>query len=52
MLASYIKDSNSSSEFDIQCMERINHILPTIVTENKKAKFSDNNINTVKSYAR
>ncbi len=51
MLASYIKDSNSSSEFDIQCMERINHILPTIVTENKKAKFSDNNINTVKSYA-
>lgn len=51
MLASYIKDSNSSSEFDIQCMERINHMLPTIVTENKKAKFSDNNINTVKSYA-
>lgn len=51
MLASYIKDSNSSSEFDIQCMERINHILPTIVTENKKAKFSDNNINAVKSYA-
>lgn len=35
MLASYIKDSNANSDFDIQCMEQINHILPTIVSNTK-----------------
>lgn len=50
MLASYIKDSNASTEFDIQCMERIEHILPTMVSENKKAKFTDFDIETVKNY--
>ena len=50
VLASYIKDSNASTEFDIQCMERINHILPTMVSENKKAKFNDFDIDTVKNF--
>lgn len=50
MLASYIKDSNASSAFDIQCMEKINHILPSIVSENKKAKIVDFDIDTVKNY--
>ena len=50
VLASYIKDSNASTEFDIQCMERIDHILPTMVSENKKAKFNDFDIETVKNY--
>ena len=50
VLASYIKDSNASTEFDIQCMERINHILPTMVSENKKAKFNDFDIETVKNF--
>lgn len=51
MLSSYIKDSNSSTDFDIQCMERINHILPTMVSENKKAKFIDFDLGTVKNYS-
>lgn len=50
MLASYIKDTNSSSAFDIQCMERINHILPTMVSDNKKAKFNESDIEFVKNY--
>ena len=50
MLSSYIKDSNAQTEFDIQCMERIEHILPTMVSENKKAKFTDFDIETVKNY--
>jgi len=50
MLASYIKDSNASTEFDIQCMERIEHILPTIVSENKNSKFSDFELDFVKNY--
>lgn len=50
MLSSYIKDSNAQTEFDIQCMERIDHILPTMVSENKKAKFTDFDIETVKNY--
>lgn len=51
MLASYIKDSSSSSAFDIQCMERINHILPSVVSENKKAVWSDYDIVTVENYS-
>lgn len=50
MLASYIKDTNASSVFDIQCMERIDHILPTMVSENKKMKFSDYDVDFVKNY--
>lgn len=50
MLASYIKDSSASNEFDIQCMERINHILTTMVTDTKKAKFSDYDIENVKNH--
>ena len=50
MLASYIKDSSASNEFDIQCMERINHILTTMVTDTKKAKFCDYDIENVKNH--
>ena len=50
MLSSYIKDSSASNEFDIQCMERINHILTTMVTDTKKAKFSDFDIESVKNH--
>ncbi len=50
MFASYIKDSGASNDFDIQCMERINHILPSMVSDNKKAKFTDFSIETVKNY--
>ena len=51
MLACYIKDSNANSDFDIQCMEQINHILPTIVSNTKKSSIADNDINTMKDYA-
>ena len=51
MLASYIKDSNAQTNFDIQCMERINHILATMVSDNKKIKFSDIDIEQVKNYS-
>lgn len=51
MLASYIKDSGVSNDFDIQCMEHINHILTTIVSENKKMKFSDYSINDIEKYS-
>ncbi len=50
MLASYIKDSGANTDFDIQCMERINHILSSMVTDNKKAKFADYDIESVKKY--
>lgn len=50
MLASYIKDSGANNDFDIQCMERINHILSSMVTDNKKAKFADYDIESVKKY--
>lgn len=50
MLASYIKDSNANSDFDIQCMEQINHILPTIVSNSKKSSLADNDIETMKTY--
>ncbi len=50
MLASYIKDSNANSDFDIQCMEQINHILPTIVSNSKKSSLADNDIETMKNY--
>lgn len=50
MLASYIKDSNSSNAFDIQCMERIDHILSTLVTDNKKGSLADLDLDTVKNY--
>ncbi len=50
MLASYIKDSSASNEFDIQCMERINHILTTMVTDTKKARFCDYDIENVKNH--
>lgn len=51
MLASYIKDSNANSDFDIQCMEQINHILPTIVSNTKKSSLADNDVNTMKNYS-
>lgn len=50
MLANYIKDSNANSDFDIQCMEQINHILPTIVSNSKKSSLADNDIETMKTY--
>lgn len=51
MLASYIKDSNTNSDFDIQCMEQINHILPTIVSNTKKSSLADNDVATMKNYS-
>ncbi len=51
MLACYIKDSNANSSFDIQCMEQINHILPTIVSSGKKSTIANQNIIDVKDYA-
>ena len=51
MLACYIKDSNANSDFDIQCMEQINHILPTIVSYSKKSSLADNDIDTMKKYS-
>ena len=51
MLASYIKDSNANSDFDIQCMEQINHILPTIVSNTKKSSLADNDVDTMKNYS-
>lgn len=51
MLACYIKDSNANSEFDIQCMEQINHILPTIVSDTRKTSIADNDISVMKDYS-
>ncbi|MDE6138516.1 MAG: hypothetical protein K2F57_03510, partial [Candidatus Gastranaerophilales bacterium] len=51
MLASYIKDSNANTDFDIQCMEQIDHILPTIVSDTKKTSVADNNISVMKDYS-
>ena len=51
MLACYIKDSNANSSFDIQCMEQINHVLPSIVTEDKNTTFWDGSVDAVKDYA-
>ena len=51
MLASYIKDSNANSDFDIQCMEQINHILPTIVSNTKKSSLADNDVDKMKNYS-
>jgi len=50
MLASYIKNSNANSSFDIQCMEQLNHILPTIVSDTKKTSFSENDIDVTLNY--
>lgn len=50
MLASYIKDSAASNAFDIQCMERINHILNSVITDNKKVKFTDYDVENIKTY--
>ena len=51
MLACYIKNSNANSDFDIQCMEQINHILPTIVSTSKSSSLADNDISSMKNYA-
>lgn len=51
MLASYIKDSSTSNDFDIQCMERINHILTTLISDNKKMKFSDYSMTDIEKYS-
>lgn len=51
MLACYIKDSNANSEFDIQCMEQIDHILPSIVSDTRKTSMADNNISVMKDYS-
>lgn len=50
LLASYIKDSNANADFDIQCMERIDHVLPTVISDNKKMKFNNLDLDTVKNY--
>ncbi len=51
MLACYIKDSNANSDFDIQCMEQIDHILPTIVSDTRKTSMADNDINVIRDYS-
>ena len=50
MLACYIKDSNANNNFDIQCMEQINHILPTLVMPDKKSNFANSDINSIKDF--
>lgn len=50
MLACYIKDSSANTAFDIQCMEQIEHVLPTIVSVDKKATIAGQNIDDVKDY--
>ena len=50
MLACYIKDSNANPSFDIQCMEQINHILPTMVSDTKKTSIAEKNITDVNAY--
>lgn len=50
MLACYIKDSNANSSFDIQCMEQIDHVLPTIVTDEKNTPFWARSVDEVKDY--
>jgi len=51
MLACYIKDSNANSNFDIQCMEQIEHILPTVVSSDKKTPIYKQDIEQTKTYA-
>lgn len=51
MFACYIKDSNANSAFDIQCMEQINHILPSVITDDKHCAFYDGGTDVIKSYA-
>lgn len=50
MLSGYIKNSSAANKFDIECMENINHMLPSITTENKKEDFSNLDIELVKNY--
>jgi DNA polymerase-1 len=50
MLACYIKNSNANSAFDIQCMEQINHILPTMVSADKNKALSEQSIPELQSY--
>ncbi len=50
MLAGYIKDSNASTDFDIQCLEKINHILSTMVSDDKKMSFNQYEITQIKDY--
>jgi len=51
MLACYIKNSNANTAFDIQCMEQINHVLPTIVSTNKKDLYAAQSLDSMKDYA-
>lgn len=50
-LACYIKNSNANSAFDIQCMEQIDHILPSMVTDDKTSHWQDKPVEEVKDYA-
>lgn len=47
MLSSYIKESTASTDFGIQCMEKLNHILPSVVSN---SKFSELDIESLKNY--
>lgn len=49
MLACYIKDSTANSNFDIQCMEQIDHILPSVISE-KKIPVWESSIQDIKDY--
>ena len=51
MLACYIKDSNTNSAFDIQCLEQLNHVLTTIVSADKKIPIGEQNITNVSALA-
>lgn len=51
MLACYIKNSNANSSFDIQCMEQIDHILPTMVSDTKKSTIADKEITDICDYS-
>ena len=50
LLACYIKDSNANSDFDIQCMEQINHILASMVTDEKKVSLGNSSKSVLLGY--
>lgn len=50
LLSCYIKDSNANSDFDIQCMEQINHILASMVSDDTKITFGDSSKSVLLNY--
>ncbi len=49
-LGAYVKNSSQVNEFDVMCMNYLNHIMPTIVTNAKKGKLCDCDNEFIKNY--